>query len=287
MMTAKRFFKKLQDFASGRKSQSEMVKILRPWMANSAGSKRDKIDLAIIDQELFLDKLLDLIDLVKLNPQHGGPNSFNVFDIYVQHQEVTRLGDLFDIHCSDKGSHHKYENLYARIISTLPKNSTIFEIGLGTPNTKILSNMGPGAKPGASLRALSEYRLDAKIYGADIDSAILFNAKNIETFYLDQNSDESFKKLGIRIPEKISLVIDDGLHSPLANINTLLYCLPRLSTIGWIVIEDIGRDSLVIWKLIQGIMESNFLCQLVETSTGNLFVICNDPDGVKQFLSQG
>lgn len=145
--------------------------------------------------------------------------------------------------------------------------------------------MGPNAKPGASLRALSEYRLDAKIYGADVDSAILFNSGNIETFHLDQNSDESLRKLQLRIPEKINLVIDDGLHSPLANINTLLYCIPLLSKVGWVVIEDIGLDSLIIWKFIHEILESKFLCQLIETGTGNLFVICNDSRGVKHFLA--
>lgn len=69
-----------------------MLKILRPFIANSAGSTRAKIRLAVYDQEIFFHKVLDLIELVKLQPQHEDLESFDVFSIEVQPHEITRLG---------------------------------------------------------------------------------------------------------------------------------------------------------------------------------------------------
>ena len=63
------------------------------------------------------------------------------------------------------------------------KNSVtnIFEIGLGSINTKIVSNMGKFGKPGASLRAFRDFCPNAIIYGADIDQSILFKEERIKT----------------------------------------------------------------------------------------------------------
>ena len=58
---------------------------------------------------------------------------------------------------------------------------------------------------------------------------------------VDQNDLESLFKLdsfGI----KFDLIIDDGLHYQLSNLNTLNYALSSLNKGGYLVIEDIDLD---------------------------------------------
>ena len=57
-------------------------------------------------------------------------------------------------------------------------NLNIFEVGLGTNNVDVPSNMGKDGKPGASLRAWRDY-----FPNADIDTRILFKEDKIQTFY--------------------------------------------------------------------------------------------------------
>ena len=56
-------------------------------------------------------------------------------------------------------------------------------------------------------------------------------------------------------------MIDDGLHEPLANINSLNFALKHIKKNGWIVIEDIYISSLPIWENI------NFLFQGTDYET--------------------
>ena len=55
--------------------------------------------------------------------------------------------------------------------------------------------MGPKGKPGASVRAFRDYFTKAQIFGADIDSEILFSEKRIKTYEVDQCSIDSMEKL--------------------------------------------------------------------------------------------
>ena len=59
----------------------------------------------------------------------------------------------------------------------------------------MLSNMGERGKPGASLKAYRDFFKNSEIYGADIDSQILFKDDRISTYYVDQTKERSLKKL--------------------------------------------------------------------------------------------
>ena len=63
--------------------------------------------------------------------------------------------------------------------------------------------MGPMGKPGASVRAFRDYFTKAKIFGADIDSEILFSEKRIKTYKVDQCSIDSMENLFKKKLEKI------------------------------------------------------------------------------------
>ena len=110
--------------------------------------------------------------------------------------------------------------------------------------------MGKDGKPGASLRAFRDFCPNAQIFGADIDERILFNENRIKTFELDQTKLNTFNKLSKLIGGNFDLIIDDGLHEPLANIYSLNFALKHIKIRGWVVIEDIYPSALPVWQTI-------------------------------------
>jgi hypothetical protein len=70
---------------------------------------------------------------------------------------TTALCEIMERHGSDKGgkpgSWHNYTTVYHSLFEADKERYTrVFELGLGTNNTSIKSNMGVNGKPGASLR---------------------------------------------------------------------------------------------------------------------------------------
>lgn len=183
------------------------------------------------------------------------------------------LKQLFDKYGSDKGGHHGYHYLYGPILAQRAQVRAVLEIGMGTDNTDVVSNMGAEGRPGASLRAFREFLSAATIFGADIDRAILFDEERIKTFFVDQTDSATFEALGRSIPEHLDLVIDDGLHSPDANIRTLQFGLSRVKPGGWVVIEDISPHAIALWETIYAIIPGDHDCRLLRGSGGIAFAI--------------
>jgi len=160
---------------------------------------------------------------------------------------MTDLCEIMKRHGSDKGlGWHNYTEEYHRMWSKLrgePLN--IFEIGLGTNNVNLPSNMGKDGVPGASLRGWAEYFPKANVFGADVDSDILFEEDRIKTFYCDQTNPESIHELCEKLGEvKFDIIIDDGLHEYFANRIFLDNFIHRLAKTGWYVIEDLTKDTV-------------------------------------------
>ena len=105
------------------------------------------------------------------------------------------LSKLFIKHGSDKASRHDYYKVYGELLNNLNSVTKIFEIGLGTNNTDIVSTMGKNGTPGASLRAFRDLYSKAHVFGADFDRRILFQEDRISTFFVDQTESSSFKEL--------------------------------------------------------------------------------------------
>lgn len=163
----------------------------------------------------------------------------------LKYDSRTSMCDLFQKNKSDKSTWHNYTTFYDCIFSKyIGKNINFFELGLGTNNLDVPSNMGSNGKPGASLYAFKEYFKNANIYGADIDKRILFQDDGIETYYVDQtNLDEvetlwsNFKNL------KFDIMIDDGLHEYSANITFFENSIRMLNDGGIYIIEDVTNDD--------------------------------------------
>jgi hypothetical protein len=182
------------------------------------------------------------------------------------------LKDLFNKYGSDKAI-NSYHHLYGTILRSPSTITDILEIGVGTNNEDVASNMGPGGKPGASLRAFGEYLPHARIFGADIDKRILFQEKNIQTFFVDQTEPETLEALGSSIKRTFDLIIDDGLHSANANVASLIFAIKYLKDRGWFVVEDIPASKLPVWQVVSKILPQEFASWIVEYPLGGLLFV--------------
>ena len=149
---------------------------------------------------------------------------------------------------SDKGSinitssWHNYTTVYYAIFEKLKhKSISLFELGLGTNNVNIPSNMGIYGQPGASLYGWNEFFPNAYIFGADIDKDILFTTDKIKTFYCDQTNPDIVKDMwnNPQLNDDFDIIIDDGLHDFTANVCFFENSIHKLKSNGYFIIEDI------------------------------------------------
>lgn len=244
---------------------------LTPFLANSANASAYPA-LTIASAKLYPECLSQLLVHIGAPPTIHSITDFKCLTPVFQ----DRLRDLFLHYGSDKSSVHNYHILYAYVVEQLGVNSelSLLEIGLGTNNPKLVSSMGARGKPGASVRAFRDMLPNSHIIGADIDRDILFTEDRIETVYVDQLTRSSFADL-----EKIhyDVIIDDGLHSIGANLNTLLFALPRLKMNGWVIIEDIGKTNKHVdnWFVVDHILkgDSRYETFIVEAAAAYMFVV--------------
>lgn len=191
---------------------------------------------------LLLDENIEYKDLNNLN-----------YDESLAHI----LLELFKNNGSDKYL-HEYHYLYSYIFSK--KNiKKMLEIGIGTQNKEILSNMGNFGIPGGSLRSFSKIlSSDSEIIGLDIDKEILFNDKNIRTFEFDQLNNDHISQFIEKNFDSFDLVIDDGLHSNISVINTIHMSRKILKNKGLLVIEDLQEIQLKFLKIAFALCRGEF-----------------------------
>lgn len=155
----------------------------------------------------------------------------------------TNLCSIMTSHGSDKGGYHNYTTLYSRLFEDYRHEKlNVFELGLGTNNVDVPSNMGPAGKPGASLYGWAEYFPNSDIYGADIDDRILFQYGNISTFYCDQRDAKSIEAMfsnNFLNGMSFDIIIEDGLHEFEANLTFLKNSIIHLKEGGIYITEDL------------------------------------------------
>tara|TARA_Y200000002_G_C22679099_1_gene663263 strand:+ start:1589 stop:2449 length:861 start_codon:yes stop_codon:yes gene_type:complete len=201
-------------------------------------------------------------------------NTIDVDDILKKESDdFKKLRDLFNEYGSDKATTHDYYKLYASLFPNPTKVKKVFEIGLGTNNTDIVSTMGKKGSPGASLRAFRDYYENAEIFGADFDKRILFSEDRIKTFFVDQTDEKTFDDLGEIIGGDFDLMIDDGLHSPNANIHSLKFFIGKINIGGWAIIEDVCPKTHYIWSLASAVLPENFSSIFISTKNSNMFIV--------------
>lgn len=178
---------------------------------------------------------------------------------FIDQTKTTELCHIMNKHKSDKGlksnpseySHHNYSCIYNYLFSDIKNNSLrIFELGIGTNNIKLKSNMGINGVPGASLFGWEEYFLNSHIYGADIDKNILFNKDRIKTFFCDQTNEKIINDMwnNINLDESFDIIIDDGLHEYNANVCFFENSIHKLKKCGYYIIEDILKNEISLFN---------------------------------------
>ena len=194
-------------------------------------------------------------------------HSFDAID------EANTLKKVFDSYGCDKAQNHDYHYVYGAVLKNLGKTDSMLEIGLGTTNTDVVSNMGKIWVPGNSLRAFREYLPESEIYGADVDKRILFQEERIKTYFVDQTDESTIKALNKEIPGKLDLLIDDGLHAPNANMAVLANAFDKIRAGGWLVIEDISPEALPIWSVTSALLPPQYTSYLIEAKGGMVFAV--------------
>jgi hypothetical protein len=177
--------------------------------------------------------------------------------------EAAELAALFNQYGSDKSTAHDYHLVYAPLLGSRRSDPLrMLEIGVGTK------------KPGASLRAFRDFCPKGLVFGADIDRSILFDEDRIRTYYVDQTRSSSFDELYSNLANNMfDLVIDDGLHTPNANIATMIFALKILRPFGIFIAEDIKLSSLPIWQVVAALLPENFNPKIIQAKGGLLFMI--------------
>lgn len=186
----------------------------------------------------------------------------------------TELCEIMKRNGSDKGGGwHNYTEYYYEIFSPLrDKEMDIFELGLGTNNVDVPSNMGAHGVPGASHRGWREFFKNSNIYGADIDTRILFNEERIRSYHCDQTNHESIRTLfevylnGMQF----DIIIEDGLHTFFANETFLRNSFKYLKSGGIFIVEDLSSETVHEFKKIEA-----ELIQSLEIETFEILEIYN------------
>lgn len=165
-----------------------------------------------------------------------------------------KLTEIIEKYGSDK-SLSGYDYFYNRIFDFyVGQNIDYLEIGLGTLIPTIPSTFAGNVNhynhytPAAVLKVWREYFENATIHGIDIGEDCMLNGEeNIETFIVDSTN----KQL---CDEKLSdnmydIILDDGLHTAVGQLETLRNFFGRVKDNGLYVIEDVGGggDSINVY----------------------------------------
>jgi hypothetical protein len=163
-------------------------------------------------------------------------------------KKSTPLCKIMEKYGSDKGSTdiincwHNYTTFYYSIFNKIKYDKLrIFELGLGTNNINIPSNMGINGKPCGSIYGWKEFFPNSLIFGADIDKDILINEDRIKTYYCDQQNPQIIKEMWSNpyLEDNFDIIIEDGLHEFNANVCFFENSIHKLKSGGFYIIEDI------------------------------------------------
>lgn len=253
--------------------------LLPLYAPSSAGNPRSLAGLAVQGAGQMFPLLAQLARRKRLDDNVDVLNADveDITSLSVEGSSADKLKPLFDFYGSDKARAHNYHHVYGHILRNPEAATALLEIGLGTNNVDVVSHMGQAGRPGASLRAFRDFLPNAQIYGADIDKRILFEEERIKTFFVDQTDPSSFAALGTSVADRLfDLIIDDGLHSPSANITTMLFALNRLKLGGWFVVEDIALRSVPVWEVVRALLPEGYKAHLFRCQLAHLFAVRRD-----------
>jgi hypothetical protein len=175
---------------------------------------------------------------------------------------MNELIKLFEKYKLDKLL-NKYHNLYCDLLNDKKEiYKNILEIGIGTIDETKPSNMGfyklleKDYTFGNSLRAWRDYFTNANVYGIDVDENTMFEEERIKTFCSSSMDKDTMDNILSKLPQ-FDMVIDDGLHTLEANLETLKIVFPYLKNGGIYVIEDVNQNR--DWYIEKLLADNRFI----------------------------
>lgn len=215
----------------------------KSFYVNSSGNLKQRFKLT--ENEII--NIWDTLNIFSEKPSECLIENFNY-----DNDSLELFDFVFKKYGSDKSDFHNYHYYYSTWHHQIKNEKlSILEIGLGTNNKKIASNMGVNGSPLASLNSWKDLGF-SKISGADIDKDLL-NNKNWDLFYCDQLNFSEFSNTMAQRNVYYDFIIDDGLHSINSNLITLKSTWDYLNTNGIYIIEDVHINSLNFWRYFLGI----------------------------------
>ena len=155
---------------------------------------------------------------------------------------MSELRKLFDKYDCDKGRKHNYEKVYEQFFEPLKdKEINILEVGVWK---------------GQSLQAFKDYFPNAQIYGIDIfvrttpDEIDILTNENVHWAVCDSTNPSCASKLSKFFGQdtKFDIIIDDGLHQPKAQAQTLKNLWPLLKPDGSYFVEDVWPWDIMTFE---------------------------------------
>lgn len=184
------------------------------------------------------------------------------------------LRELLSSYGSDKSTIHDYDVIYETYADMCGVPETVLEVGLGT-SSSLPSSMGPQGSPGASARAFRDW--GSFVIGCDIDEKTLFSEPGIFTLQIDQLSPRTFRRLDYILESigHVDLVVIDGLHTPEADLNSLLLLAPWLSPSGLLVVEDVENDPLILdmWRDVLRALPGRYCGRVAATKAASVVLL--------------
>ena len=248
--------------------------IMSPYIYTIKNRRKTESDSTY---QTALDRILELIEPL------GTPITFDKWistsslKRFVHLKERINLQNLLSGYGSDKSA-LGYAEIYQVILSEIKSRVgrdpiTLVEIGIGSTDPSIPSNMTVFGNPGASLKSFRDLSKNIYVTGGDIDSKILFNEERIKTYKVNQLESSSIRNFLLHIGS-FNLLIDDGLHKLDANLNTLTESILFAEPGSWIVIEDISHEIKFskIWIAIGELLSKRFFVWLIECHKSYIFV---------------
>lgn len=152
------------------------------------------------------------------------------------------------------GKQSGHERVYSLLDLKKSEVGAILEIGIGTNDPKMPSSMGRNGVPGASLLVWRELFPRAVVIGADFDRKILRDSEKIFSFFVDSTNPQSIEDMVSSIFQTLEvsdfdLIIDDGLHTPEANLRNFRILHKSLLPGGFYVIEDVDAAWAPLFHL--------------------------------------
>jgi len=141
----------------------------------------------------------------------------------------TDLCTILEKYGSDKCSDwHNYSPFYDFIFShDKEEKLKVFEVGI---------------YGGSSVRSWKEYFKNSQIYCGDVNTEYFINEDRIKSYFCDQDNPESIRQMWENADLKdiqFDVIIDDGKHEYLSNINFLENSYHKLKKGGIFIIEDL------------------------------------------------